>query len=124
MMQNVITSSTLESFVQTVKMDHVVWKLEVYQLLQGMNNKSASDFADHTTGRLGKWYYEGEGADLYSNQAAFKNIEAPYKDVHSNGIAAINAYTSGDTRTVLEYLSKMEAASVKVIELLGQLSTA
>lgn len=123
-MQDVITSSTLEAFIQTVKMDHVVWKLEVYQLLQGMNNKSASDFADHTMCRLGKWYYEGEGATLYKTQPAFKNMEQPHKEVHQYGIAAIQAQAEGNADATYDNLTRMEAASIKVIDLLGQLTGA
>lgn len=121
-MQDVIAESTLQSFIQTVKMDHVVWKLEVYQLLQGMNNKSAADFADHTSCRLGQWYYTGEGSELYSSQSAFRNMEVPHKEVHAEGISAIKAYQEGDAELALRHLSNMEAASVKVINLLGQLS--
>jgi hypothetical protein len=121
-MYEIITNSSLDSFIQTVKMDHVVWKLEVYQLLQGMNNKNANDFADHTMCRLGKWYYEGEGASLYGNQGAFKAIETPHKDVHSCGIAAIKAHQAGDDKETMQQLSKMELASVKVIDCLSELA--
>ena len=64
-MYSVISNSTADSFIQTVKMDHVVWKLEVYQVMLCMSNKSFKDFADHTMCRLGQWYYQGEGQGFH-----------------------------------------------------------
>lgn len=121
-MYEVITGSSLDSFIQTVKMDHIVWKLEVYQLLQGMSSKSASDFADHTSCRLGKWYYEGEGAQNFSGDMNFRAIESPHKDVHVNGIKAIEAHQAGSASETMQFLAKMESASVKVINILSDLA--
>jgi len=45
-----------EGFIQTVKMDHIVWKLEVCKLVLGMSKKTIDVFADHAMCGLGKWY--------------------------------------------------------------------
>ena len=121
-MLDVINNSTNDSFIQTVKMDHVVWKLEVYQVMIGMSNKSVDDFADHTMCRLGKWYYEGEGAQKYSSINTFKHIEKPHAEVHENGIAALQAYSQGDSDKAVIYLTKMERASFQVVDLLTTLA--
>ena len=121
-MYTVITNSTMDSFIQTVKMDHIVWKLDVYQVMQGMSNKTVDDFADHNMCRLGKWYYKGEGAEKFSSMSSFKAIEKPHADVHTHGISAMNAFTAGDSAKTLRELTQMESASVKVIDLLSALS--
>ena len=121
-MYSVITDSTADAFIQTVKMDHVVWKLDVYQVMLGMSDKSASDLADHTMCRLGKWYYQGEGKTKYSEFDAFKKMEAPHADVHSNGLAALLAHAEGDSETAVKKLALMENASFKVVDLLSSLS--
>ncbi|MDG1750470.1 MAG: methyl-accepting chemotaxis protein [Thalassotalea sp.] len=121
-MFTVITNSTSDAFIQTVKMDHVVWKLEVYQVMLGMSNKSVEDFADHTMCRLGKWYYQGEGASNYKSMQAFKQIETPHFEVHKQGIEALTSYQSGNTEVALTSLSAMEDASVRVIDGLSRLS--
>lgn len=121
-MYSVITNSTADAFIQTVKMDHVVWKLEVYQVMLGMSNKSSDDFADHSMCRLGKWYYQGEGKDKYSQLEAFKKIELPHAEVHKNGLAALLAHTEGNNEEAVQKLAIMESASFKVIELLSLLS--
>ena len=121
-MYTVITNSTSDSFIQTVKMDHVVWKLDVYKVMLGMSDKSPDDFADHSMCRLGKWYYEGEGAKKYSSQQSFTKIEQPHAQVHLRGIEALKAFTSGDTELAVEKLTLMESASFEVIKLLSALS--
>ncbi|CAH9050025.1 hypothetical protein PSECIP111951_00555 [Pseudoalteromonas holothuriae] len=121
-MYSVITNSTSDSFIQTVKMDHVVWKLEVYQVMLGMSDKLAADFADHTMCRLGKWYYQGEGHEKYSKFEAFKRIESPHSEVHKNGLDALLAHAEGRNEEALKKLTLMENASYKVIDLLSSLS--
>ena len=121
-MYSVITSSTSDAFLQTVKMDHVVWKLEVYQVMLGMSDKSADDFADHQNCRLGKWYFKGEGADKYASHSAFKQLDAPHAQVHNYGLSALKAMKIGNMAQAVKDLSVMESASVEVINLLTSLS--
>ncbi|MFY8350819.1 CZB domain-containing protein [Pseudoalteromonas sp. SSM20] len=103
-------------------MDHVVWKMEVYQVMLGLSNKSPEDFADHTMCRLGKWYYEGEGQSKYTSFTAFKKLEKPHAEVHQNGLAALNANLAGDKKAAAHYLALMESASFVVVEQLSQLA--
>ena len=121
-MYSVITNSTADSFIQTVKMDHVVWKLEVYQVMLGMSDKSSEDFADHTMCRLGKWYYQGEGSLKYAQYDAFKKIEGPHAEVHKNGLLALTAFAEGNAEEAIKKLTLMENASFKVVDLLSLLS--
>jgi len=121
-MFKVITVSSADAFLQTVKMDHVVWKLEVYQVMIGMSDKSQSDFADHTMCRLGQWYYQGEGSEKYASHASFKQIEKPHAAVHTHGLAALKAMADGKTERALTELGQMESASVQVINLIASLS--
>ncbi|WP_140602619.1 methyl-accepting chemotaxis protein [Litorilituus lipolyticus] len=121
-MYGVITNSTSDAFIQTVKMDHVVWKLEVYQVMLGQSDKSIEDFADHTMCRLGKWYYQGEGANKYASMTAFKQIDKPHAEVHQYGLDALKAFSAGDNKHTVQSLAKMENASFKVVDLLTSLS--
>ena len=121
-MYSVITNSTADAFIQTVKMDHVVWKLDVYKVMLGLSDKTAGDFADHTMCRLGQWFYQGEGAEKYASQNAFKQIEAPHIDVHAYGIEALKAYAVGDNESAIKALTVMENASFKVVDALTSLS--
>ncbi|PCI60526.1 MAG: chemotaxis protein [Gammaproteobacteria bacterium] len=121
-MYNVITNSTANAFIQTVKMDHVVWKLEVYQVMLGMSHKTVNDFADHNTCRLGQWYYHGEGAEKYSSQPSFRSIERPHAAVHSHGLSALKAMANDEQEQAIRDLGLMESASVEVVDLLSGLA--
>lgn len=122
-MYNVITESTDIAFIQTVQMDHIVWKLDVYKVILGLSNKPADEFADHTMCRLGKWYYQGEGSTKYSTLPQFKKLESPHTSVHQNGISALKSMSQGDKKEAINYLEKMEHASRMVLDLLSSLTT-
>ena len=121
-MYSVISNSTADAFIQTVKMDHVVWKLEVYQVMLGMSDKTADDFADHHNCRLGKWYFTGEGSEKYADYSAFKQLDAPHAQVHSYGLSALKAMQAGNMPQTVQDLSAMESASVEVVNTLTVLS--
>nr|MDC2855164.1 CZB domain-containing protein [Ningiella sp. W23] len=121
-MYSVIVNSSADAFIQTVKMDHIVWKYDIYKVILGQSNKTAEDFSDHTMCRLGQWYYQGEGALKYSSINDFKALEKPHTDVHKNGFAALEAFQLGDLNTAVEKVSLMEQASFKVVDILSALS--
>ncbi len=120
-MFHIISRSTHMSFLQTVKLDHVIWKSDVYRSLWGKSDKSVDDFADHTVCRLGQWYYS-DTSDALKNQYDFKALEEPHKRVHTAGIMALR--NSDDTEKVKEGLRMMEQASAEVITLLTKLEQA
>jgi len=121
-MYSVITNSTADAFIQTVKMDHVVWKLEVYQVILGMSDKTIDDFSNHQNCRLGEWYFTGGGAEKYANHSAFKQLDAPHAQVHNYGLSALKAMQAGNLEQTVKDLSVMESASVEVVNLLTVLS--
>ncbi len=121
-MCGIISMSAEESFLQTVKMDHVVWKMDVYKVILRLSDKAISDFTDHTMCRLGKWYYEGNGAANYRSLPSFNAIETPHNAVHRYGKLAMEAAYENDNLTAAKELEKMEAASVEVVEMLTRLS--
>ena len=121
-MYDIITDSSSTAFVRTVKMDHIVWKLEIYKVIYGLSNKTIDDFVDHTMCRLGKWYYEGEGKQKYSSSSSFRALETPHVQVHQNGISAIEAMQQGNSSESHTYLSRMEQASIEVQDRLSDIS--
>ena len=114
-MTNTIASVALRSFVETAKMDHIVFKQEVYRVFLGVSGKQATDFGSHTACRLGKWYYEGDGKDCFSRLPGYREVEPPHKQVHDHGRAAVTAYRSGDFKNGIMELAAMENASMEVL---------
>ena len=120
-MSTIISHSSIRSFIQTVKMDHVIWKSDVYALMWELSDKDINEFADHTCCRLGKWYYEGDGQQFHSHLDAFKSLESPHKEVHVNGIQALKDFQNKNAAEQMNHLKKMEVASLTVLDILTQL---
>ena len=115
---NVATLVTLganTSFLEVVKIDHLVFKFNVYMSIYGLNNKKSSDFSDHTQCRLGKWYFEGEGRSRYSLCNGFSALDDCHKKVHDFGKQALIANENSDIDAVIKYLALMEKASDEVL---------
>ncbi|SBS36044.1 Methyl-accepting chemotaxis protein 3 [Marinomonas aquimarina] len=112
-MQAAIKLAATQSFLDTVKLDHAVWKNEVYRRID--NQDFHSEVNAHTECRLGKWYYQGYGAKHYQQSRNFKAIEAPHKTVHESGRAAVKAAQAQNPKEMLSYLDKMETASLQVV---------
>ncbi|OPX54562.1 Chemoreceptor zinc-binding domain-containing protein [Oceanospirillum multiglobuliferum] len=121
-MKITIDGSATSSFIETVKLDHIVYKNEVYQAYLGLNRKSSHDLTDHTQCRLGKWYYQGEGKERYSSLRNFKQLETPHAGVHRAGQSAVASAQSGDCRTALTHLKEMEDQSGIVVDVLNAIA--
>jgi len=119
-MYSSIAHSAATNFIQTVKMDHVLWKSEIYECLLKHNHKQPGDFSDHTKCRLGQWFYEGEGL-RYQSSSAYQALAVPHEMVHSSGMAALKHFSNHDHENTLRCLKEMESASVQVFKHLTDL---
>jgi len=121
-MERTIAVAALRSFVELAKIDHLVFKFEIYQIFMGLQDKRADEVASQTTCRLGHWYYEGEGKTRFSHLDGYRSMEAPHAEVHRNGKAAIEAYHGGDFAGGVTAIEQMEKASVSVQESLERMA--
>jgi len=118
-MQDVIADSATIAFLNTVKLDHAVWKNAIYRHIAAKDFQSKVNL--HTECRLGQWYFKGQGAELYSHLSSFKAIDAPHKTVHEQGRLALAAGAAGDCTGMTKCLAQMEQASVMVTSALTRL---
>ena len=123
-MTNTIAATALRSFVETAKKDHLVFKMEIYRVFLGVSEKMPEDFSSHTSCRLGKWYYEGDGRDCFSRLPGYAEVEPPHKRVHAAGQAAVRAYRDGRREEGLANVSEMEKASMEVLNHLETMARA
>lgn len=112
-MKHTISSAANAGFINTVKIDHAVWKLHVYEKL----GDSDHQLDDHHQCRLGHWYEKGQGAAQYQHLPEFQRLEKPHALVHQSGLKALN--TAGQER--LQALASMEQASLDVDSALSRL---
>ena len=119
-MQTVIGQATTRAFLDTVKLDHAVWKNDIYDKLQAKDfNASVTTY---TECRLGKWYFEGEGASRYSHLPSFRALDMPHREVHDAGIGALRAGVKAQPKDQLQLMNAMEDASDKVVSCLDSLA--
>jgi hypothetical protein len=120
-MTHAIGKSAHISFIETVKFDHLVFKLSIYKTLLGLTQLDAQQLATHQQCRLGKWYYDGRGAAECSDHPQFKSLERPHMQVHESGAKVLEALAREDFATVSSALQAMEQASAQVTEVLNAL---
>ncbi len=121
-MEHVIAGSSLKSFVEVAKVDHLVFKFRIYLGLFGLETVDPNTVASHTSCRLGKWYYEGEGRECFSKLNGYRDIEAPHIDVHRYGIEALRAQAAGSFKDMLIHVEAMEQASFRVLDSLQRMA--
>ncbi len=123
-MEQVIASAGLRGFTELAKMDHLVFKFNIYRVFMGLSNTRPDDFASHKACRLGTWYYEGEGKNLFSKLDGYQAMEAPHQQVHQFGREAVAKLAAGDFSAGTALLTRMEEASMEVLGCLGRMATA
>lgn len=122
--QRTIASVTLRSFVETAKIDHLVFKMEIYKVLMGLSEKQSADFPTHKACRLGKWYYDGDGRDCYARLPGYEEVEPHHIAVHQHGQSAVASFREGQMAAAIEAVAMMENASLKVLEYLESMAVA
>lgn len=118
-MQQVIHSAATTSFLNTTKLDHAVWKNTIYRLIDQQHFHEPVN--GHTECRLGRWYFEGQGAELFARQPGFRELDGPHKRVHESGKSALHARQQGNIKEMVEQLKTMESASMQVVHCIDRL---
>ena len=67
-------------FINLAKLDHVIYKNNLYQLIFGNDNNFKP--VDHHNCRLGKWYDTGLGKEQFSFVPSYKGLERFHHTVH------------------------------------------
>lgn len=117
-MSEMIRFIATQEFLNTVKLDHIIWKIKVYELI--LQQDMASEINSHTECRLGCWYY-GESGRNYSHLRGFAQLEEPHAKVHHSGKEALAAYRRADDENLKTHLATMEQASILVIKYIDEL---
>ena len=110
-------------FVNLAKLDHVIYKNNLYQLLFGESSHFKP--SAHTACRLGKWYDTGLGKTEFGSTKSYANLNTPHMIVHNeaNELAqqcAGNAVVCSKA-IIEEKVEKIETASHQVFEVLDRM---
>jgi hypothetical protein len=121
-MESAMEHESLGGFCELAKVDHLIYKFRIYQVLLGISNEGAEKFASHFDCRLGKWYYQGAGKASFSNRAGYRELEQPHMQVHQAALKALEAKAGDDFEGALRAVGQMESASLQVIACLARLN--
>lgn len=115
-----LSHSQKNAFLDVVKLDHVIWKMSIYDSIA--RNDFDTVVNNHTSCRLGKWYFSSKTSQCLTQELDFQKLNTPHKLVHDSGQQAIVAAKKQEWAQMKQHLSNMEKASQDVIILLGKLS--
>ena len=110
-------------FASLAKIDHVIYKNNVYSLLFGEKNEFKA--VTHHECRLGHWYERGIGKEEFHAMPSYAKLENPHAKVHE--IANRLAQECGEGKAICskahieEMVSQIEAASGSVFESLDSM---
>ena len=123
-MDGAIAASSLRSFVESAKLDHLTFKFGIYKALMGLGEVAAADVADHTRCRLGVWCASAEGAARHSMLPGFRDIEASHASLHRAARDVLEAMRSGGTAPAAEAAGRMEDAGAALADALERVAAA
>jgi methyl-accepting chemotaxis protein len=119
-MELLLKQESPAKILKVAKFDHLLWKKRLSDMLVGIVTLKSGELASPEQCRLGKWYY-GAGSLPYRAAPAFKALEKPHTAVHSNGVAAVEAFNRGDIAATKGYIDALDIASSEVVDLLDAL---
>lgn len=77
--------------LELAKGDHIIWVQRLHNMLLGREKLGPEDVADHSTCRLGRWYYGPNGQKL-KGHAEFRAVEEPHRRLHETAARAVAAW--------------------------------
>jgi len=108
-------------FMSLAKLDHILWKVNTYY--SAITKTEQFKFVDHHNCRLGKWYYEGDGAENFSKTSSYRSLEAPHAVVHNGTHKVFDLMIAEhvDTKALIAAFEEMEQGSVSVFKTLDSI---
>ena len=118
-LSNDVKDLNLKEQVELFKVDHLLWKWRIYNMLLGFEKVDINQAQDYHNCRLGKWYYSAPSE--LSNNTYFKQIEKPHQKLHQLAKTATEYYQKQDITNSEKALAEMELISQEIIQLLDKL---
>jgi len=84
---------TYAVFMILVKLDHLLFKANGYKTV--FKNRVDDIFASDSECRLGRWYLDGIGKEVFSKTSSYSKLVTPHKDVHDHIKKAIDCVKAG-----------------------------
>ncbi|MCW8928707.1 MAG: CZB domain-containing protein [Gammaproteobacteria bacterium] len=100
----------------------MLWKINTYLSIN--NREPVFQFVDHHNCRLGKWYYEGEGKEFFSQSNHYQALEKPHSIVHNGTKDIFELITNEklDYSKLMQAVKLMEDSSQEVFDSLSEIA--
>jgi len=103
------------SEIELANLEELEIKLAVYRVFLGLDRIEPEALPSETDCRLGRWYYQGTGSELFQSHAEFTALEAPHRAVHVQAREALTHFYAKRQEPALQALAAMEAANLDVM---------
>lgn len=115
-MNVIINRSTNESYIQVAMLSLTVFKSRIYELIakKELDDEKINYIRDHSSSRLGRWYFQGLGKSTFSHVPTFKNMERDIMSMHQSAHDALVAAKQNNVKNKLAQLEKMEQCSLRL----------
>jgi methyl-accepting chemotaxis protein len=107
--------------LELAKMDHAEWVERLASHIRDEIKLDVESLTDHTTCRLGKWYY-GDGMDQCGELPSFKALEEPHKKIHSLGKDVVLAHDAGGNDKAREIFRQVDIVSKQITACLNDVN--
>jgi len=113
-------------YTSLIKVDHIIFKHKAYKTLLEENEEKATQFGDHHSCRLGKWY-DGTGKEQFGKTKAFKALEPIHAKVHTGVKEALgcipkhNCLLPESQDCLVGKMKEAEEASFELFELFKEM---
>jgi hypothetical protein len=118
-----VESISSKIFINLAKLDHVIYKNNLYQLIFGGEHNFNA--VDHHNCRLGKWYDTGLGKQEFSFVPSYKHLEKHHHKVHheANALAKeCSGHAVACSKQLIEdKIAEVEAGSEQVFHYLDKI---
>ncbi len=101
----------------TAKLNHSTWKFKLRQFLNGHQQIPESEIISERECDLGKWLYS-KGFDQYGKTPQMRSLEQVHTELHATVKKIISLKHTGDSSGAEEQMTKLQALSTKLVELL------
>ncbi|MBF0471885.1 MAG: CZB domain-containing protein [Gammaproteobacteria bacterium] len=110
-------------FTSLAKIDHALYKSNIYTLLFGEQNEFKE--TSHHECRLGQWYEKGAGKESFSHTVAYPHLVTPHSEVHASANRLAKLSTSGKmqcaTEEIESLIEQLEQSSAEVYAIMDEM---
>ncbi|MFZ2888842.1 MAG: methyl-accepting chemotaxis protein, partial [Sulfuricurvum sp.] len=118
----------ISTFLGLGKMDHIIFKGNLYQTLSNSGRIDIKDIPNHHQCRLGKWYESEKSHELFGNAPSYKAFDRPHEVVHESALATYAIFNNNKkdclihhADEIIQNFKNMEKASLELFEIMDRM---